>query len=179
MTVRVGNRPVHAVKPERVKPKRSARGGQGWLETEGSECSQQDAGRPVRNRHSARVNGDSGRSSTIGPVRVPRWVSGSEHTNAHPTNRRRTGVRASIVAVKPGNSGGAKGRRKVEHVTNGEPNDHSGKCRKAIPPRDPPVSDRCTTMNRQVRVVDDPGASRLRSVGAWKVDRAVFHPLAG
>ena len=28
----------------------------------------------------------------------------------------RTGVRASVVAMKPGNAGGAKGRRKVDEV---------------------------------------------------------------
>ena len=39
--------------------------------------------------------------------RIPGW---------EPTGKknRRSGVRASVVAMKPGNSGGAKGRRKMD-----------------------------------------------------------------
>lgn len=44
-------------------------------------------------------------------------LPGSKRSSLSPekdTKSRRAGVRASIVAKKPGNSGGAKGRRKVE-----------------------------------------------------------------
>jgi hypothetical protein len=44
VTDKPGSLPAHAVKPERHKPKRGNREGQGWLEVEGSEGSQRKQG---------------------------------------------------------------------------------------------------------------------------------------
>jgi len=63
----------------------------------------------------------------VGDGTAGRWSAGSGETcpgrdGVHagdPPKNRRAGVRASIVAKKPGNTGGAKGRRKVEGVTEG------------------------------------------------------------
>jgi hypothetical protein len=83
-----------AVSPgEKTRPR--SRGSKGWLETEWSEVPARETGRPAR--HPGR------RSCAVMP-----------HAAATRVRRTcRTGVRASIVARKPGNAGGAKGRREV------------------------------------------------------------------
>jgi len=61
----------------------------GWLETEWSDDQAHEAERPAR---------------------VPAGFNVPDQD----TKSRRAGVRAPIVATKPGNAGGAKGRREVE-----------------------------------------------------------------
>jgi hypothetical protein len=87
VTEKIGSYPVHAVKSERQKPKHGNRKDQGWLETEGTEGSQLKQG--------------------------DLFVESRVYGVLQSDKPARAGVRASIVAVKPGNSGGAKGRRKV------------------------------------------------------------------
>ena len=47
-------------------------------------------------------------------VRVGGFPSQGNGSRREDTKSRQAGVRASIVALKPGNAGGAKGRRKVD-----------------------------------------------------------------
>jgi hypothetical protein len=70
------------------KPNRASGDGNGWLETERSEGPKQEARRPGR--------------------------VGKAWSRALFRACRRPGVRAFLVASKPGNSGGAKGRREME-----------------------------------------------------------------
>ncbi len=49
----------------------------------------------------------------------------SDGSRSVDTKNRRPGVRGTIVASKPGNSGGAKGSRKMEGVMTNEPEDKS------------------------------------------------------
>jgi len=63
-------------------------GSAGWLEAEWTEGQTHEAERPVRSRRVFMID------------TVPR--------------ARRAGVRGAIVASKPGNSGGAKGSRKMD-----------------------------------------------------------------
>jgi hypothetical protein len=73
---------------------KAALGSEEWLGMGCSEGQIREAERPVRNR-------------MVFMCRIP----AGEPTG---TKSHRTGVRVSIVAVKPGNAGGAKGHRKMD-----------------------------------------------------------------
>jgi hypothetical protein len=81
------------------------------------EGATKDTGRPGRDKLS-RLETENGRGRTIPqPSRPRRSVERHgryETVGASSRNGLRPGVRASIVATKPGNAGGAKGRRKVK-----------------------------------------------------------------
>ena len=75
----------HAIKHREQNPSANG-GGQGWLEAEGWDGSTVKQGA----------------------------LHGLDGVHGQGPKSRRAGVRASIVAGKPGNAGGAKGRREVE-----------------------------------------------------------------
>lgn len=116
----MAGRPCHAVSPGE-KPNQTPGTAAGWLETEWLEGSTQEARRPDgdQTRHFGR-NWHQGIGQTAtGPAGGPRRdraESARKHkqTGATPETTRPAGVRASIVATKPGNSGGAKGRREMD-----------------------------------------------------------------
>ena len=73
-------------------------GAVGWLETEGSGGTEHVKQGDLRGARGERIPGTALREEQNGP-----------RGRAH-----RAGVRALVVAMKPGNAGGAKGCRKVE-----------------------------------------------------------------
>jgi hypothetical protein len=76
---------------------KATRGTVRWLETEGFEGWTREARRPARRK----------RKEDVG-YRPPEWSRTGQ------ASRLRAGVTALVVAMKPGNAGGAKGCRKVE-----------------------------------------------------------------
>src|SRR5580658_5678002 len=92
------------------------RGGKGWLEAEWTEGAAKDTGIPGHDKLS-RLEDRCGCGRTTPKSSRPRRSIGrhGRHENADATSRHGpwSGVRASIVALKPGNAGGAKGRRKM------------------------------------------------------------------
>ena len=87
------------------------------METEWTEGATKDTGRPDHVKVS-RLEGNSGRRRTTPQLARPRRSVGcsGRYERADATSRHGPwpGVRASIVATKPVNAGGAKGRRKVK-----------------------------------------------------------------
>jgi hypothetical protein len=71
----------------------------GWLEAEWLDGQTHEVERPARTR----------RRSTSEPAAVNTVASRSVDAR-----NRRAGVRGAIVAMKPGNAGGAKGSRKMD-----------------------------------------------------------------
>src|SRR3990167_8437083 len=99
------------------KPQTTHRDGKGWLETEWTEGAAKNTGRPVHAKVSRPEATGGGRRTTPELARPGRSVGRPgryEAADAPSGHGPWTGVRASIVALKPGNAGGAKGRRKVE-----------------------------------------------------------------
>jgi len=99
------------------KPSHRPEDDNGWLETERREGSMREARRPVGVRTSNLGRKWQQGVATPQQARppVPRRDQGrNEQTDAIPGQLDPPGVRASIVAKKPGNSEGAKGRRKMD-----------------------------------------------------------------
>jgi len=78
------------------------------------------------------------------------------------TKSRRAGVRAPIVAWKPGNAGGAKGCREMESRARRSWNIPTAECRKAKQGRDPPAACGSTTGDPSAGTADAPPEGRIQ-----------------
>ena len=105
-------RPCHAVSLGEKPNQTPGTTGGGWRRND----------RKVRHVKQGDLNGQDG-------VHVP-------DSPWEPTGKksRRSGVRASIVVMKPGNSGGAKGRRKVDDDRDPTPTNNPGQCSSGLSP---------------------------------------------
>jgi hypothetical protein len=113
-------RPCHAVSPGEKPNQTPGTATGGWRRNDWKvqQIKQGDL-TGTRTRHSGtRWHSGDGHNQTGlagGPRRdQPESARKHEQTGANPEPTRPAGVRASIVAMKPGNAGGAKGRRKVD-----------------------------------------------------------------
>jgi hypothetical protein len=117
MTDREEYLPIHAViQSERLETQTYQSEGSGCLEMEGTESisrKQGDLGLSQLQVLRTKWEGDP-KPKTPGLVKGLLELRRYETSTQPPERRANRGVRASILAMRPGNSGGAKGRRKID-----------------------------------------------------------------